>query len=137
MATGLPRLWKLSLCVFDSLDSACLQASLISFNALISSFDKSRWEDAAGCLTSLEKQMRADAISYNAMISSCGSANWQLAVRSLARSREAHIQPTCVTCNAAIAACRRWDLQLHALCCCFSCRGSSSICTIYQFMFGF
>lgn len=109
--------WKKSSSMFSKLRCRSIQASLISFNTFISTCDKSgHWEQAAACLMRLERGLQADAISYNAMMSSSGSANcWQLAVDSYARLRQAHIQPTRVTCNTAIATCRHWQRTLRVL----------------------
>ncbi|CAK9109264.1 unnamed protein product [Durusdinium trenchii] len=96
----------------------CPSPDLVTFNALLSAFEKAaQWPRALELLTTSTLRrvaLRPDVISFNAAISACEKAEeWPHALHVLSLLRSAALQPTLVSCSATASACEKagkWQL---------------------------
>ncbi|CAJ1350251.1 unnamed protein product, partial [Effrenium voratum] len=98
--------WKAALDLFDAMSSSGLEPDLITYNTLVSAC-RSRWRLGQSLL-------RASLRSFNALGAACAKALcWSQVLQLLLRLPEARLAPSRISCNAAMAACkRRWRVAL-------------------------
>lgn len=124
----MPYFWKVFLWSFgwrsfnfavnlQDLDTQNLPAGLITFNAVLSTCQKSgQWQRALSILSFLVTCNSYDLISYNSAIA-CGE-EWEWAIQLLKDLQCNALEANDVTCSAVISACgqsREWELGLHLL----------------------
>ena len=120
----MPHFWRVFLWSFEGpstlqdLDTQNHSASLITFNAVLSTCQKSgQWQRALSILSFLVTESNTyDLISYNSAIA-CGE-EWEWTIQLLKDLQGNALEANDVTCSAVISACgqsREWELALHLL----------------------
>eukprot|EP00434_Breviolum_minutum_P027986 symbB.v1.2.024761.t1/scaffold2368.1/size81091/4 len=109
--------WKIAIQLLEDLDTQNLPAGLITFNAVLSTCQKSgQWQRALSILSFLVTYNSYDLISYNSAIA-CGE-EWEWAIQLLKDLQCNALEANDVTCSAVISACgqsREWELGLYLL----------------------
>ncbi|CAJ1435382.1 unnamed protein product, partial [Effrenium voratum] len=110
--------WQMALLLLSQVSQRQLEADCITFNACITSCQKSsHWQKALDLFEELRQRLlRASVVSYGAAMC-CWDAgqHWARALQLLPEAASHGLQGNVVTCGAAISAVRLWQQALALL----------------------
>eukprot|EP00435_Cladocopium_sp_Y103_P057271 s285_g19.t1 len=97
------RNWRSAAQLFSSMLTALVEASIITWNALVSS---SQWQQALMYLEQMQaKRVSADIITFNAVVNACENQAWEIALTLLCSLKERRLQANLITWNSCLSAC--------------------------------